>query len=52
MWKMYACEYKVVMRDGRIARFCGEAIQAKSWDGAQGIADRRGRGETVTATYG
>lgn len=52
MWKMFACEYKVVMRDGRIARFCGEPIQAKTWERAQEIADGRGKGETVTAICG
>ena len=52
MWKMYAVEYTVLMRDGRRARFVGEAVQAKTWTDAQDIADRRGLGETVVALYG
>lgn len=52
MFKMFSCVYVVVMRDGRHAKFVGEAIQAKSWDDAQAIADGRGKGETVDGIYG
>lgn len=52
MYKMFACHYIVIMRDGRHAKFEGQAIQAKSWDAAQDIADRRGKGEVVDGCYG
>ena len=52
MYKMFACHRIVVMRDGRHAKFVGEAIQAKSWDDAQKIADSRGKGGRVDGIYG
>lgn len=52
MYKMYACHYFKQTENGRRAKFAGWPIQAKSWNHAQEIADKRGNGTTVDGIYG
>lgn len=52
MWKMYGCHYFAKTEDGRTAKFAGWPIQAKSWDHAQEIADRRNNDTIVDGIYG